>query len=187
MEPPVSVPMAPSAMPATSAAADPPLDPPADRLVSSGLRTAPNAESSLVVPSANSWRLVLPTSTAPAALSRAVTMASEATGVSGRTCEAAVVGTPAWSIRSLSAIGMPCSGPRSCPLPSSRSACLRRRTRLLAGDRDECPQLVVARGDVGQARVGERFGRQRLRAQAMAGLDDVEQRRISRSSSRAFG
>ena len=74
MEPPVSVPMAPSAMPATSAAADPPLDPPADRVVSSGLRTAPNAESSLVVPSANSCRLVLPTSTAPAAFSRAVTI-----------------------------------------------------------------------------------------------------------------
>ena len=36
--------------------------------------------------------------------------------------EAKVVGTPAMSIRSLIAIGTPCSGPRSCPAFSSRSA-----------------------------------------------------------------
>ena len=53
MEPPVSVPTDPKHMP-SAAAADPPLDPPADLEGSSGLRTAPNAVSSLVVPNANS-------------------------------------------------------------------------------------------------------------------------------------
>ena len=63
-------------MPATSAAAAPPLDPPADRDSSSGLRTGPNADSSLVVPNANSCRLVLPIRMAPASRSRCTTGAS---------------------------------------------------------------------------------------------------------------
>ena len=67
IDPPVSVPSAPKHMPAASAAAAPPLDPPADRDGSSGLRTGPKADSSLVVPNANSWRLVLPMMIAPAA------------------------------------------------------------------------------------------------------------------------
>ena len=56
---------------------------------------APNADSSVVVPRANSWRLVLPISTAPAWRSRAVTGASLAATSSRRTLEDAVVGTPA--------------------------------------------------------------------------------------------
>src|SRR5207249_257012 len=39
-----------------------------------------------------------------------------------RTCEAAVVGVPRTSKRSLMEIGTPCSGPRSCPAASSWSA-----------------------------------------------------------------
>ena len=66
IEPPVSVPMDASAMPATTLAADPPLDPPGDRVGSCGLRAGPKAESSFVVPNANSCRLVLPMKTAPA-------------------------------------------------------------------------------------------------------------------------
>ena len=66
IEPPVSVPMVASAMPAATLAAEPPLDPPGDRVGSCGLRAGPNAESSLVVPNANSCRLVLPMKTAPA-------------------------------------------------------------------------------------------------------------------------
>ena len=54
MEPPVSVPNAPNAIPAARAAADPPLDPPADRVSSNGFLTGPKADSSLVVPNANS-------------------------------------------------------------------------------------------------------------------------------------
>ncbi len=76
IEPPVSVPSAPKHMPAASAAADPPLEPPAERSGSSGWRTGPNADSSLVVPKANSCRLVLPTMIAPAARSCVIDAAS---------------------------------------------------------------------------------------------------------------
>ena len=77
IDPPVSVPTVPSDIPVAIATADPPLDPPGDRVGSFGLRTGPNPESSDVVPNANSWRLVLPTNTAPASRRRAVTTASE--------------------------------------------------------------------------------------------------------------
>ena len=78
IEPPVSVPTVPSDMPVATATADPPLEPPGDRDGSCGLRTGPNPESSLVVPNANSCRLVLPTNTAPASRRRWVTTASAA-------------------------------------------------------------------------------------------------------------
>ena len=76
IDPPVSVPIVASAMPAATLAADPPLEPPGDRLTSWGLRAGPNADSSLVVPNANSWRLVLPMMTAPASRSATITGAS---------------------------------------------------------------------------------------------------------------
>ena len=68
IDPPVSVPSAATAIPAATATAEPPLEPPGDREGSCGLRTGPNAESSLVVPYANSCRLVLPMTIAPARL-----------------------------------------------------------------------------------------------------------------------
>src|SRR5918999_2303811 len=70
IEPPVSVPIDAHAISATIDAADPPDDPPGDRLGSSGCFAAPYAESSFVVPNANSCRLHLPTNTAPASRSR---------------------------------------------------------------------------------------------------------------------
>ena len=76
IDPPVSVPIVPSDMPVATATAEPPLDPPGERDGSSGLRISPNPESSLVVPNANSCRLVLPTNTAPASRRRRVTNAS---------------------------------------------------------------------------------------------------------------
>ena len=76
MDPPVSEPSASEAKPAATAAADPPLDPPGTRLVSWGLRVGPKAEFSVDEPMANSSRLVLPTTTAPAALRRCTTVAS---------------------------------------------------------------------------------------------------------------
>ena len=66
MEPPVSVPTLATDIPVRTAIADPPLDPPGDRVGSIGFRAGPQPESSQVVPKANSWRLVLPTMTAPA-------------------------------------------------------------------------------------------------------------------------
>ena len=66
-EPAVSVPIAMSASPVATATADPELDPP---LMNSGLRlsgTAPYGERVPTRPVANWSRLVLPTTTAPAA------------------------------------------------------------------------------------------------------------------------
>ena len=54
IEPPVSVPIEASAIPAATDAADPLLEPPAKRSGTCGLRVGPNAESSPVVPNANS-------------------------------------------------------------------------------------------------------------------------------------
>src|SRR5829696_8765232 len=76
IEPPVSLPRPTAAKPAATAAALPPLDPPATRLVSCGLNVGPNALFSVLDPMANSSRFVLPTSTAPAALRRETTVAS---------------------------------------------------------------------------------------------------------------
>jgi hypothetical protein len=70
-EPPVSVPRAHTASPAATAAADPPDDPPGTVSRSHGLCTGPNAEFSFDEPMANSSQLVFPTSTEPAAESRA--------------------------------------------------------------------------------------------------------------------
>ena len=75
MEPPVSLPSAATHMPAATAAADPPLDPPGTRCRSCGLRTGPNAEFSFDEPMANSSQLVLPTTSAPLASMRSTAVA----------------------------------------------------------------------------------------------------------------
>ena len=126
------------------AAADPPLDPPGDRDGSCGLWAGPNAESSLVVPNANSCRLHLPMKTTPASRSCAAAGASRSARCPSRTREAAVVGVPRRSIRSLREIGMPCSGPRYRPAAISRSAPAPGQ-RLVPEDQDERVQRGVAR------------------------------------------
>ena len=70
IDPPVSEPSASGAIPAATATADPPLDPPGMRSVAHGFRVGPNAEFSVDDPIANSSQFVLPTITAPAASSR---------------------------------------------------------------------------------------------------------------------
>ena len=57
-------------MPAATAAAEPPLEPPATRSRSQGLQVLPSAEFSVEEPMPNSSRLVLPTTTAPRACRR---------------------------------------------------------------------------------------------------------------------
>ena len=71
----MSLPSAAAAIPAATAAADPPLEPPGAREVSHGLRVGPNAEFSVEDPIANSSRLVLPITTAPASCRRSTTVA----------------------------------------------------------------------------------------------------------------
>ena len=70
MEPPVSLPSVNTAMPAETAAALPPDDPPGTRSRSHGLCVGPNAEFSVEEPNANSSMLHLPTGTAPASSMR---------------------------------------------------------------------------------------------------------------------
>ena len=72
----MSEPMASGVIPAATATADPPLDPPGVRSRAQGLRDGPNAEFSVDDPMANSSQFVLPITTAPAASSRATTVAS---------------------------------------------------------------------------------------------------------------
>lgn len=64
-EPPMSEPSATATMPVASAAATPPLDPPALRVGSCGLRVGPNSGLVVCEPAANSGTLILPTRTAP--------------------------------------------------------------------------------------------------------------------------
>ncbi len=76
IDPPMSFPCATATMPDATAAADPPLDPPVERVRSQGLCDAPYASGSVVTLVASSGVLVLPTNTKPAARKRAASHVS---------------------------------------------------------------------------------------------------------------
>ena len=80
MEPPPSDAVPNGMMPAATAAAVPPLEPPGVRAVSHGLRVMPCTLVLVKLSVPNSGVEVLPTGTAPAALSRATLMSSSASG-----------------------------------------------------------------------------------------------------------
>ena len=75
IEPPVSVPIAHGAVPAATAAAEPPEEPPGTRSGSQGLRTGPKPEFSVEDPIANSSWFVLPSTGAPASRRRVTAVA----------------------------------------------------------------------------------------------------------------
>ena len=77
-DPPRSVPSASAIIPVTSAAAPPPVEPPALFVGSHGFRVRPNTSLNVLPPAANSGQLVLPRITAPAARNRRTTSASSA-------------------------------------------------------------------------------------------------------------
>src|SRR5205814_7280390 len=110
IDPPVSDPSANVARPAATATADPPLDPPGLRSGAQGLRVGPNAEFSFDEPMANSSQFVLPTTTAPAASSRATAVASYGGTYCSRMRDEAVVRSPRVQRLSFSARGTPASG-----------------------------------------------------------------------------
>src|SRR5581483_12115864 len=87
IEPDVSPPVAPSTIWAATAAAEPPLDPPGSWERSQGF-LVPGVDP----PKDHSGRLVFPTMIAPAALSRATTVASKGGVKPARIGERAVVG-----------------------------------------------------------------------------------------------
>ena len=72
----MSEPSASGVMPDASAQAAPPLDPPADRVGSTGLRVTPNTLLNVWEPAANSGTLVLATNTAPAPRTRSTSRSS---------------------------------------------------------------------------------------------------------------
>ena len=81
IDPPVSVPVAPMAIRAATAAADPPEDPPGTSTASPsrrfhGFSTGPKAEVMFDDPIANSSKFALPRNTAPAASKFAPTVLS---------------------------------------------------------------------------------------------------------------
>jgi len=75
-EPPRSVPSASAIMPVARAAAPPPVEPPALRVGSQGLRVRPKTSLKVLPPAANSGQFVFPRINAPAARSRRTTRAS---------------------------------------------------------------------------------------------------------------
>ena len=108
-EPAVSVPVAAGVMPAASAAAEPPLEPPGERSSAHGLPTW-----SVVPPTANSCVWTCPSSTMPAAASRAQRSLSRA-GTSSSSRLDAVSGFPATANRSFRPTGTPQRGGASPP------------------------------------------------------------------------
>src|SRR6478735_4813316 len=149
IEPPVSLPREPAAIPAATATALPPLEPPAVRVGSQGFFIGPKALFSPDEPIANSSMFVLPTSTASAARSRATTVASYGgrQPVSApeppvpsalrrvRIFEAQVVGASAVHKASLIAMGTPLSLPKEAPLARLRSTAA---AAASAASRDTC-------------------------------------------------
>src|SRR5689334_11975040 len=91
-DPPVSEPRATGTMPAATAAAEPPDEPPGTRSGATGFRVGPYALCSVDDPIANSSMFVLPNGIAPAARSRRTTVASYGLVYPERMREPQVVG-----------------------------------------------------------------------------------------------
>src|SRR3954465_14865660 len=122
IEPPVSVPSAHGAVPAATAAALPPLEPPGTRLRAPRLGTGPKAEFSFDEPIANSSWFVLPSSGEPASASLRTTVAVYGGREPSRIFEPACDGTPSVQKRSLTPSGTPPSGPAPSPFAAPASA-----------------------------------------------------------------
>ncbi len=109
IEPPPSVPSASAAIPAATAAALPPLEPPGSRAGLRGLRVKPSAD--WVNPhTASSGIRVLPTTTAPARRSRLTSSSSRRAGAVEVAADPWRVACPATGTLSFTATGTPASG-----------------------------------------------------------------------------
>src|SRR5579862_4721357 len=118
IEPPPSLACAIGQRAAAVAAAAPPLDPPAVRDVSQGLRHAPFSSDSVIPIVPNSGVFVLPRTTKPASRMRRTVAVSNAGTLPASAFVDSVVRRPAVSVRSLIEIGTPANGPER----SSRAA-----------------------------------------------------------------
>ena len=128
IEPPPSEPCAIAVMPAATATAAPPLEPPGVRAGSHGLRAGPVTRFSVVPLWPCSGVLVLPTMMPPAARTRSVHMALDA-AIPSSTSEPCDNLKPSTASRSLIGTGMPCRGPRSRP---SMTTCSASRAAVMA-------------------------------------------------------
>src|SRR3954469_150995 len=116
IEPPPSVPIASGPMPAATAAAAPPEEPPGVFAGFHGLRVMPVSGLSVTPFQPNSGVVVLPRSTAPCSRNLAVTGASSFHGPLGSTVfEPRRVGQPLVRMMSLIEVGTPSSSPFGCP------------------------------------------------------------------------
>lgn len=122
IEPPRSLPSAKATIPDASAAAPPPVEPPAVSDKSQGLRVAPNNAFLVLAPAANSGTLVLPRTIASARRRRSTMTASCSGTKSARRREPKVVRMPAVGTISLIATGTPASGPGFVPAASLESS-----------------------------------------------------------------
>ena len=111
IEPPPSLAWASGTMRAATAAAEPPLEPPAVRVRSQGFRVGPNSTGSVVALRPNSGVLVRPRIIRPARLCRVTISASAGAGALAKKREPPDSGTPASAPpRSLSRNGTPANG-----------------------------------------------------------------------------
>ncbi|MFK4385606.1 hypothetical protein ABIA40_005014 [Bradyrhizobium sp. USDA 223] len=123
IEPPVSLPMAMSAMPPIADTTAPAEEPPGMRVRSRGLAGIPSCGFVPNAEKANSVICVLPMTMAPAARNRLTTSASStAGGRPRRTAEPELVTVPATSNSAFIETMRPSSGPRSAPAAARRSA-----------------------------------------------------------------
>src|ERR1035437_8029615 len=129
-EPPVSDPSAIGTMPAATAAADPPDEPPGTRVRSIGFRAGPKAENSVDDPIANSSMLPLPTRIAPASRSFLATVDSYGLTYPSRIFEPHDVESTVVAMLSLSTTGTPASAPPTGALSTRWSDVLRSDDRM---------------------------------------------------------
>src|SRR5689334_309070 len=118
IEPAWSPPSAMSTSPAATSAALPLEEPPVDFDRSQGLRTGPVCEGWLPPAKQSASQAALPAIVAPAASSRATTVASRRGTKPSMVAEPFIIGTPATAMLSLTAMRRPARGPSSAPLMS---------------------------------------------------------------------
>jgi hypothetical protein len=124
MDPPPSVAWATGTIPAATAAADPPLDPPALRVGSCGFKVGPNSAGSVLGDSPNSGVFVLPRTTSPAARWRCTTTESWSAGATpaNKRLPFVVLAPATFVHRSLTRNGTPQKGPAGNPSATARRA-----------------------------------------------------------------
>ena len=110
IEPPPSLPWATGTMPAATAAAAPPDEPPGVRCRSHGLRVGPKMRASLTGSTANSGSVVVPTITNPASRRRRTTWWSWSATLSCSSSQPNVRRRPRTARLFLIAIGTPANG-----------------------------------------------------------------------------